>query len=39
LIDVTNERKYRVPSSLTEDAKIIYEAFGLESKLKAVIYH
>lgn len=38
LVDVTNERRYRVPSSLTEDAKIIYEAFGLEQKLTTIPY-
>lgn len=38
LVDVTNERRYRVPSSLTEDAKIIYEAFGLERKLTTISY-
>jgi transposase len=33
LIDITDDRKYRMPSAITEDAQIIYKIFGLEHKL------
>ena len=34
LVDITDDRKYRMPSVITGDAEAIYKAFGLERKLK-----
>lgn len=33
LVDIVDDRKYRLPSAMTSDAEIIYKVFGLEHKL------
>ena len=37
LVDTSDNNKYRIPSVITEDAKIIYKIFGLENKLSMIL--
>lgn len=34
LVDITDNRRYRMPSAFNGDAEIIYKVFGLQQKLK-----
>lgn len=36
LVDITDDRKYRMPSAINGDAEIIYKIFGLQHKLKMI---
>ncbi len=36
LVDITDDRKYRLPSAINGDAEIIYKIFGLQHKLKMI---